>query len=148
MNNMYRAGRVLVSDPPEGSAAARRIASKKDDEVLSFDQLVDLLAVECDGMTGASLAAVARAAASRALERSVMDFAGHVAEGDKVDLREGGSIADCLVTQEDLEKAIEDVFESSREGDGGEEEKEEDDDEDDGKVEATDEAPDNDAVAE
>jgi len=124
MNNMYQAGRVLVSDPPAGSAAARRMETNADANVLSFDGLIDLLAVECDGMTGASLAAVARAAASRALERSVMDFAGHVAEGDDVDIMEGSSIADCLVTQVDLEKAIEDVFESSTEGDGGEEDEE------------------------
>jgi hypothetical protein len=68
-------------------------------------------------MSGASLAGVARAAASRALERAVNDFAGHVASERGLSVVEGGnSIADCLVTQGDFEKAIEDVFESARSG--------------------------------
>ncbi|KAL3761710.1 LOW QUALITY PROTEIN: hypothetical protein ACHAW5_004274 [Stephanodiscus triporus] len=62
------------------------------------DELLDIIAVECDGMSGASLAGVARAAASRALKER------------------GNSIADCLVAQGDFEKAIEDVFESARSG--------------------------------
>jgi SpoVK/Ycf46/Vps4 family AAA+-type ATPase len=84
---------------------------------LSYDELLDLLAVECDGFSGAALAGVARAAASRALERSVWDFAGSISSGEAVN--EGGSIADCLVTQQDFEGAIEDVMESSSGGDGG-----------------------------
>jgi hypothetical protein len=73
-------------------------------------------------MSGASLAGVARAAASRALERAVHDFTGHLAsertnvDGAK-DVKEGkDSISECLVTQGDFEKAIEDVFESARGG--------------------------------
>ncbi len=70
-------------------------------------------------MSGASLAGVARAAASRALERAVHDFAGHFASG-RANVDEGkegkDSISDCLVTQGDFEKAIEDVFESARGG--------------------------------
>lgn len=54
-------------------------------------------------MSGASLAGVARAAASRALERAVTDFAGHVPldsmNSDDMQLS-GSSISDCLVTQE------------------------------------------------
>ena len=74
--------------------------------------------VESDGMSGASLAGVARAAASRALERSVTSFAGHVASGsDLSGMGEGISISDCLVTQTDIEKAVEDVFESAKGGD-------------------------------
>ena len=66
MSNMFQAGRVLVSDPPQQTAAARMMESKadSDEEILSYDQLLAWLSVECDGMTGASLAAVARAAAS------------------------------------------------------------------------------------
>lgn len=72
-------------------------------------------------MSGASLAGVARAAASRALERAVTDFAGHIASGSgsingNME-EEGNSISDCLVTQEDFEKAVEDVFESAKGGD-------------------------------
>ena len=120
MSNMFQAGRVLVSDPPQQTAAARMMESKadSDEEILSYDQLLAWLSVECDGMTGASLAAVARAAASRALERSVYDFAGHVTDMDEIP--GGGSIIDCLVTQADLKAAIEDVFESAGESDGGE----------------------------
>lgn len=85
----------------------------------TYDELLDIIAVECDGMSGASLAGVARAAASRALERSVTDFAGHIATGESVigGMEEGNSISDCLVTQGDFEKAIEDVFESAKGGD-------------------------------
>jgi hypothetical protein len=71
-------------------------------------------------MSGASLAGVARAAASRALERAVNDFAGHVVSerANVTGAGEGGNcISNCLVTQEDFEKAIEDVFESARSGD-------------------------------
>lgn len=84
---------------------------------------MDIIAVECDGLSGASLAGVARAAASRALERAVTDFAGHIADGQTINGAAGGnSISDCLVTQDDFEKAIEDVFESAKGGDYTEEE--------------------------
>eukprot|EP00978_Attheya_sp_CCMP212_P001528 scaffold3150_cov51-Attheya_sp.AAC.20 len=119
MGSMYRAGRVLVRDAPEGTAAARILERKGSDGILSYDELLDLLAVECDGFSGAALAGVARAAASRALERSVWDFAGSISSGEAVNNKEGGSIADCLVTQQDFEGAIEDVMESSSGGDGG-----------------------------
>lgn len=66
-------------------------------------------------MSGASLAGVSRAAASRALERAVTDFAGHIASS--TGMGEGNSISDCLVTQDDFEKAVEDVFESAKGGD-------------------------------
>eukprot|EP01083_Nonionella_stella_P252616 870133_1 len=70
-------------------------------------------------MSGASLAGVARAAASRALERAVTDFAGHIASGESTidGMGEGSSISDCLVTQSDFEKAVEDVFDSAKGGD-------------------------------
>lgn len=113
LNSMMESGRLLVSDPPPSTAAARvlesgALSNEEQGRLLSFEQLVDLLAVESDGFTGASLAAVARAAASHALERAVME------------IQDGGSIADCLVTQEDFELAIDDCIES--EGDGGEDE--------------------------
>lgn len=113
LNSMMESGRLLVSDPPLMTAAARVLESEalshgERERLLSFEQLVDLLAVESEGFTGASLAAVARAAASHALERAVME------------IQDGGSIADCLVTQEDFELAIDDCIES--EGDGGEDE--------------------------
>mmetsp|Transcript_291 Transcript_291/g.471 ORF Transcript_291/g.471 Transcript_291/m.471 type:complete len:677 (+) Transcript_291:91-2121(+) len=110
-NSMYNAGRVLVKDAPEGTAAARRLEKDGGDNILSYDELLDLLAVEGEGMSGAMLAGVARAAASHALERAVCSFSEH----------EGSSIMDCLVTKTDFEKAIEDVFNSSGDTDFEEE---------------------------
>lgn len=64
-----------------------------------------MLAAKCKGMTGASLAGVARAAASHALERAVMDFSldpAHHSIGNE-----------CLVTLQDLEYAVDDVLEKN-----------------------------------
>ena len=118
--SMVNNGRVLVKDAPYGSVAWNRLQRRsagEDDGVPTYDELLDIIAIETDGMSGASLAGVARAAASRALERAVNDFAGHV-NADKTYVSgvevEGSSISDCLVTKEDFEKAIEDVFESAK----------------------------------
>ena len=94
---------------------------KGQEGIKTFAELLNHLARESDSMSGASLAAVARAAASHALERSLLDFAGSHKAGfghDEYVAEEGGTIADCLVTQDDLGKAITDVSESSRGGDG------------------------------
>ena len=115
MNNMFEAGRLYVKDAPADTAAARRLKIENEADIPMYEDLLDYIAVNCDGMSGASLAGVARAAASRALERAVSDFAGDTASN-------GYSIADCLVTKSDLTSAIEDVLESSRGGDGGEDE--------------------------
>ena len=116
MESMYKSGRVFVQDAPVGSAAWRMLQQMDQDDhssLLSYEELIDLMAVECDGMSGASLAGVARAAASRALERAVTDFAGHIATTDAEDEVQN-SINDCLVTQEDFERACDDVFESAK----------------------------------
>jgi SpoVK/Ycf46/Vps4 family AAA+-type ATPase len=89
-----------------------------DEDLATYDELLDYIAIKCEGFSGASLAGVVRAGASRALERAVCDFAGAL----ESEASEGTSIADCLVTKTDFELAIEDVVESSTEGDGGEEE--------------------------
>ena len=86
---------------------------------MSYDELLDFIAVKCDGMSGASLAGIARAAASHALERAVCDFAGSI-ENEEGSREQGSSIADCMVTKDDIDNAIEDVLESSKGGDGGE----------------------------
>ena len=92
--------------------------SGSEEGIPTYEELLDIIAVECDGMSGASLAGVARAAASRALERAVTDFAGHVSGDSSLSMEEeGNSISDCLVTQEDFEKAVEDVFESAKSAD-------------------------------
>jgi hypothetical protein len=113
MGSMYKSGRVLVRDAPVGTAAWRISQAMEISELPTYEELVDLIAVECDGMSGASLAGVARAAASRALERAVTDFAGHVSDSTNGhDVQ--NTINDCLVTQGDFDKAIDDVFESAK----------------------------------
>lgn len=88
---------------------------------MSYDELITYIATECEGMSGASLAGVARAAASRALERSVCDFAGWIDDENKEAVEES-SIADCIVTELDFKSAVEDIVASSKGGDGGEDE--------------------------
>lgn len=68
------------------------------------------LATECDGFSGAAIASVARAAASRALERAVEQLADDLEHSS--DDNEGGTgpnIMNCLVTQEDFDDALDDV---------------------------------------
>ncbi|KAL7519704.1 hypothetical protein ACHAWX_004455 [Stephanocyclus meneghinianus] len=113
-SSMMNSGRVLVRDAPVGSASWRQMQQMDRSELPTYDELVDLIAIECDGMSGASLAGVARAAASRALERAVTDFVGHVANVSNEVTGVRNTINDCLVTQSDFEKAVDDVFESAR----------------------------------
>ena len=83
---------------------------------MSYDQLADQLAIDCDGFSGASIAGVARAAAARALARAVGRVSGDVAHSDS-DSSHGpssssistSSINDCLVTQADFYQAIHDI---------------------------------------
>jgi SpoVK/Ycf46/Vps4 family AAA+-type ATPase len=70
---------------------------------LTYDELLGVLAAECEGMTGAELAGVARAAASHALERAVMEFS--------ADPSHHVMMKECLVTQQDCEDAVHDVRE-------------------------------------
>lgn len=66
-------------------------------------------------MSGASLAGVARAAASHALERAVEEFSARAGnEANDV------SMLDCLVTEEDFASAIADVIASSGDSDWAE----------------------------
>mgnify|MGYP005844242199 CR=1 FL=1 len=75
----------------------------------SYEELLEDLATECDGMSGASLAGVARAAASHALERVVDEYSSSSLKGNASIT----SMLDCLVTREDFACAIRDVHESS-----------------------------------
>jgi vesicle-fusing ATPase len=98
--HMYQAGRLFVRDAPDGSAAARLGTQS----LISYEELLETLAEECDGFSGASLAGVARAAASHALERAVEEFAQDT---------EGASLMqDCVVTKEDFDCALQDVRDS------------------------------------
>lgn len=73
-------------------------------------------------MSGASLAGVARAAASHALERVVEEYSTTVAQNGDSSM----SMMDCLVTKEDFELAIQDVNESAGDRDWEPSDEEED----------------------
>ena len=86
--------------------------------------MLEKLGTECDGMSGAMLAGVCRAAASRALERAVFDFASGqslTTNESNITFAEGASIADCLITEADFHEAMLDVYESCKKGDGEDE---------------------------
>lgn len=91
--------------------------SNEDENVPSFETLLDDIAGECVGFSGASLAGVARAAASHALERAVTGFSD---ASDREERGSGKSMLDCLVTKEDLQLAVQDVVGSSGESDWAE----------------------------
>jgi hypothetical protein len=59
--HMQEAGRLLVRDTPEGTAAAKRASS----ELSTYSELLQTLVEETEGFSGASLAAVTRAAHSK-----------------------------------------------------------------------------------
>ncbi len=77
---------------------------------LSYEGLLHKLAVESEGFSGASLAGVARAAASHALERAV--------EESIVSDSPSSTIMECLVRQEDFYEAIKDLANSQVDVDG------------------------------
>jgi len=124
--HMFAAGRLQVNDPPPGSPAARLLlveGEKKEEKpsILTYEQLAQKLAIASEGFSGAAIAGVARAAASRALERAVstsqQDDENDTNGSDDND-NDGtppappSSMMDCLVTQEDFDNAINDIRES------------------------------------
>lgn len=133
LQEMHRAGRLLVKDAPEGSAAARR--SAWGDEHKTYDGLLQWLAEQCTGFSGASIAAVCRAAASHALERAVEDFTLHL---DDYDDDDSSSLDDCVVTEADFEDALKDVIDSQGDSDWSEDEQEDEEDVEDGAETGTD----------
>lgn len=78
-------------------------------EILTYEQLADQLANDCHGFSGAAIAGVTRAAASRALARSVGRLSGDLEFSSDDDDDSPSSIMDCLVTQDDFYQAINDV---------------------------------------
>ena len=80
--------------------------------MLSYDELLNKLAIGCDGLSGAAIAGVVRAAASRALERAVDQLSKESEDSPNQDSIDYPTIMDCLVTQEDLCEAIDDVQKS------------------------------------
>ena len=79
-------------------------AKHLDLEILTYDELADQLAIYCDGFSGADIAGITRAAASRALARSVGRLSGDDLASE--DDASSYSIMDCLVTQDDFYQAI------------------------------------------
>jgi SpoVK/Ycf46/Vps4 family AAA+-type ATPase len=78
--------------------------------VLSYEELLTKLAMDCEGFSGAAIASVARAAASRALERAVEQLADDLEQSsDDNESGTGPNIMNCLVTQEDFDEALDDV---------------------------------------
>jgi len=104
--HMFTAGRLQVNDPPPNSPAALQLENMENSKLLSYEELLMKLATLTDTFSGAAIAGVARAAASRALERAVGQFSDNNESG------EISSIMDCLVTQDDFYEAIDDVRES------------------------------------
>lgn len=79
---------------------------------LQYEDLLWSLAEECDGFSGASLAGLARAAASRALERSVDSLINNTNNNNnKRHLVDSSSqlLRECRVTIVDFESAINDI---------------------------------------
>jgi len=62
---MFAAGRLQVNDPPPGTTAAHNLENTKYPLLLSYEELMKMLAKSCDGFSGAAIAGVTRAAASR-----------------------------------------------------------------------------------
>jgi SpoVK/Ycf46/Vps4 family AAA+-type ATPase len=75
----------------------------------TYQALISDIATYCHGMSGASLAGVARAAASHALERIVGEYSKSVVDNESPP----DSMMDCVVTRKDFDDAIHDVYESA-----------------------------------
>ena len=114
MKHMFKSGRLLVRDAPVNSVAAR-LFNRSKMNLMAYNELLRYIAEQCDTMSGASLAAVARAAASRALERAVGEFTDYIDTAHD-DQPKRSMISDCVVTQDDFDQAVHDVIESSRDG--------------------------------
>ena len=106
--HMYTSGRLLVQDAPTGTAAAQMAATWSNQEDQSsmlslpmYSEVLETIANQTEHFTGASLAAVVRAAASFALERSVSNYMSR----DEFD---STCWQECVVTINDLLTAIHD----------------------------------------
>ena len=107
--SMFDAGRLLVRDAPSGSPAFFKVnGGDSGKDVPTYNNLLHQLAKDTIGFSGASLAGVARAAASHALERAVEDFPSHVVDDESISTS-SSLLTDCLVTYEDLTSAVTDV---------------------------------------
>lgn len=107
-HSMHEAGRLLVADPPIGTAAHRYIEMHASSGLTTYSNLLEEIAGMCEGFSGAALAGVARAAASHALQRAVDEFSERVSNSGQ----STSSLMDCLVTRDDFHAAVEDVMNS------------------------------------
>jgi len=108
MDQMYKSGRLLVQDVADGTPAKRRIQQFPSEQLARYDELLNSLAEQSTGMSGASLAGVCRSAASRALERSVSNFAGSFS--DEGEVASSTEMKDCLVRKDDFEQSIQEMI--------------------------------------
>jgi vesicle-fusing ATPase len=106
--DMNKAGRLLTLDAPEFSPARRRTITCSS-KLLTYEEFLISLAEKCNGFSGASIAAVCRAAASHALERAVEAFAR--------DTSASSLLSDCVVTESDFTEALIDVLASQGDSD-------------------------------
>eukprot|EP00536_Pseudo-nitzschia_multiseries_P004271 jgi/Psemu1/295521/fgenesh1_pm.70_\ len=113
MKRMYEAGRLHVRDAPKGGYVSPESAEQAS---RTYNQLLAYLSNQCDGFSGASLAAVPRAAASRALERAVSKYSTDLNEniaGENKGKQDAIAMFNCIVSLEDLEFAVQDVRRSA-----------------------------------
>jgi SpoVK/Ycf46/Vps4 family AAA+-type ATPase len=112
MNCMQEAGRLEVKDAPKDGYVSPQCAEQAS---MTYEELLTYLADQCDGFSGASLAAIPRAAASRALERAVSQYSVDLNDNLQQNKGKQDAIAmfDCVVSVEDLECAVQDVRRSA-----------------------------------
>ena len=125
MESMQTAGRLAVKDAPTQFGYISIDEAQRATQ--SYDELLTYLADQCNGFSGASLAAVPRAAASRALERAVSHYSVTLNRNknnnssntnntnDQYNQGKQDALAmfDCVVSVEDLDCAVQDVQRSA-----------------------------------
>ena len=111
MNCMQEAGRLEVKDAPKGGYVSPQRAEHAS---MSYEELLTCLAELCDGFSGASLAAIPRAAASRALERAASKYSVDLNNRHRNKGKQDAiAMFDCIVLVEDLKRAVRDVRKSA-----------------------------------
>jgi len=113
MKRMHEAGRLQVKDAPKDGYVSPQCAEQAG---MTYEELLAYLSDQCHGFSGASLAAIPRAAASRALERAVSKYSADLSNNRR-EKNEGKQDAiamfSCIVSVEDLDVAVQDVRRSA-----------------------------------
>jgi len=111
MNCMQEAGRLEVRDAPRDGYVSPQCAEQAS---MTYQELLSYLAERCEGFSGASLAAIPRAAASRALERAVTQYSTDLTDNlQNKGKQDAIAMFDCVVSVEDLDCAVQDVRRSA-----------------------------------